>query len=482
MHPEDERYTQYTDGQKIELEWINGPITATVIKDASIDREFGTGVMTITPWHDATDFQIAERHNLDKEQIIDERGKLLPIAQEFAGMKITEAREKIVEKLKAKGLLEKVDENYVHSVKTCYKCNTPIEPQIRDQWFVKMEPLAKMALDAVDAGKITFIPDNFKKIFQYWMENTIDWNISRQIVWGIPIPAKICETCAAGFPDLDNTITSCAACGGAVRADTDTFDTWFSSGQWPLLSLGYSEGSDYKTYYPTDVMETGRDLIFMWIPRMVFFGLYLKNEVPFHTIYLHGLVNDAHGKKMSKSKGNVVSPIDLVEKYGADALRMGLIVGNAPGTDLALREDKIKGYKHFANKVWNVTRFVIENTEDAPANAPFIEKDEAYQKEFHDLIADITSDMEAHRYHLASEKIYAYFWHTFADKIVEDAKTRIRSGSAEEKASAQVIILEILTTSLIVLHPFMPFVTETIWEIISKKDTPLIIEPWPLNE
>jgi valyl-tRNA synthetase len=220
----------------------------------------------------------------------------------------------------------------------------------------------------------------------------------------------------------------------------------------------------------------------MWIPRMVFFGLYLKNEVPFHTIYLHGLVNDAHGKKMSKSKGNVVSPIDLVEKYGADALRMGLIVGNAPGTDLALREDKIKGYKHFANKVWNVTRFVIENTEDAPANAPFIEKDEAYQKEFHDLIADITSDMEAHRYHLASEKIYAYFWHTFADKIVEDAKTRIRSGSAEEKASAQVIILEILTTSLIVLHPFMPFVTETIWEIISKKDTPLIIEPWPLNE
>jgi valyl-tRNA synthetase len=481
MHPEDERYAEYAHGQTLELEWINGPITATVIKDASVDREFGTGVMTITPWHDATDFEIAARHTLDKEQIIDERGKLLPIAGEFAGMKITEAREKILEKLKDKGLLEKVDTEYIHNVKTCYKCNTPIEPQIRTQWFVKMEPLAKMAFDTVEAGKITFIPDNFKKIFQYWMSNTIDWNISRQIVWGIPIPAKICNSCGAGVPDLDNTLTSCAACGGARLADTDTFDTWFSSGQWPLLSLGYSGGEDFKTYHPTDIMETGHDLIFKWIPRMVIFSLYLTKDIPFHTVYLHGLVNDAQGKKMSKSKGNVISPIDLVEKYGADALRMGLVVGNAPGTDLALREDKIKGYKHFSNKLWNIARFVLENAPEVPARPTLTATDEAYIKELDALTEEVTANMETHLYHIAAEKLYAYIWNTFASSIIEEVKVILREGSEEEKESAKYTLHTILSTTLTLLHPFMPFVTETIWEMIPTKTNALIVESWPVS-
>ncbi|MBI2021239.1 valine--tRNA ligase, partial [Candidatus Giovannonibacteria bacterium] len=321
MHPEDERYKEHKEGQRIEVEWINGKITATIVKDTAIDMSFGTGVMTTTPWHDTADFEIAESHNLEKEQIIDWHGKLLPIAGEFSGMKINDARPKIVEKLKEKGLLVKIDENYKHNVRVCYKCGTSIEPQIKAQWFVKMKPLAKLAIDAVETGKIKFIPENYKKIFLYWMENTIDWNISRQIVWGIPIPAKLCEVCGTGLPDLENTITNCPKCDGRVTQDTDTFDTWFSSGQWPYLVLGYPNNKDFKTFYPTDVMETGHDLIFRWVPRMVIFGLYRTKNIPFHTVYLHGLVNDAKGKKMSKSKGNVINPLELSQKYGTDALR-----------------------------------------------------------------------------------------------------------------------------------------------------------------
>src|SRR3989344_4026527 len=353
MHPDDTRYQNYTHGQKIDVEWINGPIVATVIKDKAVDMEFGTGVMTITPWHDKVNFEIAARHKLEKEQIIDFKGKLLPtIAGEFSGTKIYEARPKIIEKLQKKGLVEKIDENYIHNVPCCYKCNTAIEPQIKDQWFVKMKPLAEKAIQAVEKNKITFIPDNFRKIFLYWMENTLDWNISRQIVWGIPIPAKLCIECAHAIVDTENKVSICEKCGGKLVNDLDTFDTWFSSGQWPLLALGYRKNSkDLETYYPTDIMETGYDLIFKWVPRMVIFGLYLEKKVPFHTVYLHGLVNDAHVKKMSKSKGNVVSPLELTKKYGTDSLRMALVVGNTPGTNLALKEDRVKGYKHFSNKL-----------------------------------------------------------------------------------------------------------------------------------
>ncbi|MEK7494390.1 MAG: valine--tRNA ligase, partial [Patescibacteria group bacterium] len=327
MHPDDERFAEYTDGQKIEVEWITGKITATIIKDAAVDKEFGTGVMTITPWHDPIDFDIAERHKLDREQIIDFDGKLLPIAGEFAGLSIEEARKKIIEKLDAKGLLVKTDNEYQHSVKVCYKCSTAIEPQIKSQWFVKMQPLAEMAMQPVREGKIEFLPKRFEKIFFHWMNNTIDWNISRQIVWGISIPAKICTNCDQGFPDLENTLSTCSHCQGTLVADPDTFDTWFSSGQWPLLTLGYPDSKDFQEYYPTDVMETGADLVFKWVPRMIMFGMYLAKKEPFKTVYFHGMVNDEHNQKMSKSKGNVISPVELSDQFGTDAMRMALITG-----------------------------------------------------------------------------------------------------------------------------------------------------------
>jgi valyl-tRNA synthetase len=473
MHPDDKRYAEYTHGQKLTVEWINGPIEATIIKDSAVDMEFGTGVMTITPWHSQVDFEIAKRHNLDAEQIIDWRGKLLPIAGEFAGVNIKEARSKIVEKLQSKGLVTRVDDKYKNVVKKCYKCGSMIEPQIKDQWFVKMEPLAKMALGSVDKGEIKFIPQNYEKIFRYWMENTIDWNISRQIVWGIPIPAWF---------KGDESVASIESPGEGWTKDGDTFDTWFSSGQWPLFVTGYPDGKDFSTYYPTDIMETGQDLIFKWVPRMVIFGLYLGKKAPFHTVYLHGLVNDAQGKKMSKSKGNVVNPIDLTSKYGTDALRMALVVGNTPGTDLALREDKVKGYKNFANKIWNITRFVLSSTEKYDGQKPGALKDEDVKilEELGALVKDVTVDMDNYRFYLAAEKLYHYVWHTFADKILEDSKNRMKDADMDTINSISYMLRHTLETSLKLLHPFMPFVTEEIWSHLESEDKKLLmVTTWP---
>ncbi len=483
MHPDDTRYSEYTHGQKIEIEWINGPMTATIIKDTAIDMEFGTGVMTITPWHSQVDFEIAERHGLDKEQIIDWKGKLLPIAQEFAGIHISKARPLIVEKLKEKGLLVKIEDTYKHNVKVCYKCSTVIEPQIKDQWFIRMQPLAKRALEVVEAGKITFYPENYEKIFKYWMENTIDWNISRQIVWGIPIPAKICEVCKKGFSDLEDTLSNCD-CGGNLIKDTDTFDTWFSSGQWTLLALGYPESKDVEIYHPTSVMETGRDLIFKWIPRMVIFGLYLKDEVAFHDVYFNGMVNDEKGQKMSKSKGNVISPIEIADMYGADALRMGIIIGNTPGMDIALSKDKIKGYKNFANKIWNITRFVLSSIEPVsiPNESELNEDDKNILNEWREQRESTTTHIEKYRLYMAGEELYHYIWHTFADKIIEESKDILKNENLRKSRS--ILLATILTETITTLHPFMPFVTEAIWEnidgqILIENKKPLIITQWP---
>ncbi|MBU0546765.1 valine--tRNA ligase [Patescibacteria group bacterium] len=482
VHPKDSRYAQYKDGDTFEVEWINGKITATLIKDEAIDMDFGTGAMTITPWHDAIDFEIAEKYKLDKEQIINFRGKLLPIAGEFAGLKIAEARPKIIEKLKSKGLLVRVEENYIHNVPCCYKCKTPIEPQIMDQWFVKMKSLAESALKVVDDGKIKFIPDNYEKIFRYWMNNSIDWNISRQIVWGIPIPAKICTSCDFAFPDLKDKESQCPKCKGLLKKDTDTFDTWFSSGQWPLLSLGYSQGKDWKIFHPTDVMETGHDLIFKWVPRMIIFSLYLQKQIPFHTVYLHGLVNDAKGHKMSKSKGNVINPINIIDKYGTDALRMALIVGNSPGTDMSLSEDKIRGYKNFANKLWNIHRFINSNTEKITADLKKISSysDKILLKELSEITKDITSDFEEYRFYLAAEKLYQYIWHRFADVIIEESKPILAGPDIKAILSRQQTLIVIFSQVITMFHPFMPFITEEIYQTLPIKDKNyLIITPRP---
>ncbi len=484
MHPDDTRYANYEHGQTLEVEWINGPITAVVIKDEAIDMEFGTGVMTITPWHDATDFAIAKRHDLTYEQVIDWRGKLLPIAEEFTGLSINEARVKIVDKLRDKGLLVKIDEKYVHTVPCCYKCERDIEPQVRDQWFVKMSPLADKALAAVDAGELKFVTEAQERVFRHWLTNIEDWNISRQIVWGIPIPAKICSDCGHGMVDTTNTIDACVKCGGTVESDPDTFDTWFSSGQWPLATTGFPDSDDFKNFYPTTVMETGRDIIFFWVARMVMLGIYRTGHVPFEWVYLHGMVRDKHGKKMSKSKGNVIAPSDIQSKFGTDALRMGLIVNNAPGTDMNLDPDKVNAYKKFANKIWNIARFTLSATADTAIvkDPQYSAADTEIRERLQEVVTEITQSMEKWRYDLASEKLYSYVWRELADKILEESKPVLNGDDTDAKAARQAVLVECLATSLKLLHPFMPFVTEAIWQELPpafRDNDLLMIATWP---
>ncbi len=480
VNPNDDRY-KHLINTEISVTTPIGEMLLKVIGDESVETDFGTGALKITPAHDKNDFEMALRHNLPSVEIINQYGKLNEKTGKYAGLKINIARDEVVKDLELMGLLEKTEE-YTHPVPTCYKCGTTIEPRQLPQWYVKMKPLAEMALKAVQEKKVVFYPDNYRKIFNYWMEHTTDWNISRQIVWGIPIPAKICNACEHGFPDLEDAITKCPKCNGDVRKDTDTFDTWFSSGQWPLIVTGHPDSDDFKKHYPTDIMETGYDLIFKWIPRMVIFGLYLAKIVPFHTVYLHGLVNDAKGKKMSKSKGNVINPLDMTALYGTDALRMALVVANPPGSDTSLSEPKIKGYKNFANKIWNITRFVLSNTEGIFLDESLITNtaDKNLLTELNTLTKDITSDLNEHRYHLSSEKIYHYAWHRFADEILEESKNVISGENAEDKLSRQHTLIFILKRIITVLHPFMPFVTEEIWKDIPANKTGLLmIEEWP---
>jgi len=466
MHPGDARYAQYKDGDTFELEWINGPITATVIKDEAIDMELGTGVMTITPWHDQADFDIAQRHNLAFEQVIDWRGKLLPVAGEFAGMNIKDARAKIVEKLQTKGLVEKIDTTYTHEVPVCYKCSREIEPQVRPQWFVKMQPLAERAITAIKNGEVKVLTEQHEKILLNWLGNIQDWNISRQIIWGIPIPAW--------YKGDDWKIGADSPGEGWVR-DPDTFDTWFSSGQWPFATLGFPNSSDFKNFYPTDVMETGADIIFFWVARMIMLGLYRTGEVPFKYVYLHGMVRDAKGQKMSKSKGNVISPIEVSTQYGTDALRMGLVVGNTPGTDMNLDPKKIEAYKKFANKLWNITRLLLEN--GVGDVAP--KKGGVFADEFDTLAKDVTREMEQFHFHLAAEKLYQYIWGRFASEILEENKALLKGEDSPEKEARKQELHYILRGALTLLHPFMPFVTEEIWGSLSNTQNLLIVEPWP---
>ncbi len=483
MHPDDARYAEYKHGQKIELEWINGPITATVIKDEAGDPEMGSGVMTITPWHSSIDFEIAKRHDLNYEQIIDWRGKILPVGgEEFEGMPIKEARKKIVEKLDKKGLLVKIDENYEHAVPVCYKCSREIEPQIRKQWFVKTKTLAEDALKALDDGEFKILTKQHEKIFRHWLNNIEDWNISRQIVWGIPIPAKICPKCDTGFVDLDNTIVECKKCGTKLVNDPDTFDTWFSSSQWPYITLGYPDGDDFNTYYPTTVMETAADILFFWVARMVMLGLYRTGKVPFRNVYLHGLVRDKHGKKMSKSKGNVTAPTDISERFGTDALRMGLLIGNTAGTDMNLDPDKINAYKKFANKIWNITRFILNTIDEVELDTKITVKndDKKLLNELQILSKDVTSDINKYRLYIAGEKLYHYTWHRFADEVLEESKSILQGDDLESKKARVYTLYEMLKIQLKLLHPFMPFVTEEIWQALPEKDSDLLmIAKWP---
>ncbi len=495
MHPDDERYKEYAHGQQLEVEWINGPITATVIKDEAIDMEFGTGVMTITPWHSAVDFEIAERHGLAREQVIDQYGKLLPIAGEFAGQKIAAARTAIIEKLRAKGLLVK-EEPYTHNIATAERTDGIIEPQIMRQWFVAVNKeftiphsdipgipsgstttLKTIMRTAVESSAVSIFPDNFSKVYFHWIDNLRDWCISRQIWFGhrIPVWYRGDEMhCGVEAPE-----------GDGWEQDSDTLDTWFSSGLWTFSTLGWpNETKDLADFHPTAMLETGYDILFFWVARMILMSGFHMGTIPFKTVYLHGLVRDGQGRKMSKSLGNIIDPLEMIEKYGADATRLSLLVQNTPGTDLKLSEDRVRGYKHFANKLWNITRFVLTSNADAEytAVATLTPQDEALRTELRDLISSVTHHFERNRIDLASDQLYHFAWHRFADEILEESKPIISEGDTEKKASRQRILLEIHATLMKLLHPFMPFVTEAIWQELPQhvKDRDLLmVAGWP---
>lgn len=463
MHPDDKRYTQFKDGENINLEWINGPITATVIKDSSIDMSFGTGVMTITPWHDATDFDIAERHKLDKEQIIDTFGKLLPIAGEFSGMKIAEARAKIIDKLKAKGLVEK-EEDYTHNIATAERTGGRIEPQILKQWFVDVnkpipergnKSLKELMREPVEKGDIEIMPAYLDKTYFHWIDNLRDWCISRQIWFGhrIPVWYKAGEIfVGANAPD------------DGWEQDSDVLDTWFSSALWTFSTLGWPvKTKDLEEFHPTSLLETGYDILFFWVARMILMSQFHLGQIPFRKVYLHGLVRDKDGRKISKSLGNNIDPLEMSRKYGTDAVRMALTIGQAAGTDSKISEEKIRGYKNFANKVWNISRYILGQKRDGQII-------ENYKKEFDDLAKEVTADMENYRFYIAAEKIYHYLWHRLADVIIEESKDKDDFGAT---------LYYILENSLKLLHPFMPFITEEIWQSLKNGQSLLMVENWP---
>ncbi|MFN3188442.1 MAG: valine--tRNA ligase [Candidatus Paceibacteria bacterium] len=495
MHPDDARYKEYTHGQQIEVEWINGPITATVIKDEAADPEMGSGVMTITPWHSAVDFEIAERHGLDKEQIINERGILLPIAGDLAGQHIKKARPLIIEKLREKGLLVDIDENYTHNVSTNNRGGGIIEPQIKEQWFVDVNKeftiphseiagiksgstttLKQLMIAAVENGSINIFPDRFNKTYFHWIHNLRDWCISRQIWYGHRAPAW--------FKDKEIKVQVDSP-GEGWEQDSDTLDTWFSSGLWTLSTLGWPEDTaDRRNFHPTAVLETGYDILFFWVARMVLMSGYLTGEVPFKTVYLHGLVRDEKGKKMSKSLGNIIDPLTMIGKYGADATRLSLVIGAAPGNDVPLSENRIKGYKNFANKIWNISRFVLTHTTDADMANTVTKsaRDEEILSTLRTTVADINEEIAKFNLYLAGEKAYHYIWHELADNILEESKEILSGEDSEARSSRQQVLVECLTTSLKLLHPFMPFVTEAIWQELPThmKDTEiLMVAKWP---
>lgn len=503
VHPQDTRYKEYV-GKTVDIETVLGPAKILVIADEMVDPEFGTGVVKITPAHDFNDFEVAQRHNLPLKQVIDFDGRMNEHAGKFAGMYAKQARAAIVAEMKEKGLIEKIDEKYIHRVGVCYKCKNVIEPLPKEQWFVKVKPLAEKAMDAVKKGEIKIYPDNFVTHYNQWLSNLRDWNISRQIVWGIRIPAWR-NTRTGEWKVTDGE----APHSDEWEQDTDTFDTWFSSSQWPYATLlAQSEISniqfpiskneeykfpDYKKFYPTSVMETGYDILRAWVSRMVMMGYFVTGQKPFSDIVLHGLVNDPYGKKMSKSKGNVVNPLELVEQYGADAVRFALVYGTALGHDQSLSYPKLEAMRKFTNKLWNMGRFIQMQGEKVKGEGESLlsdnnannnvtieqlnnlakhENDKAMVEKMKKLSSEVTRLIDIYDFNHAAQNLYDFAWHEFADIYIEDVKNRV-----DENSFAVLISLYLMLLKL--LHPFMPFVTEEINKQLQLSDKMLIISPWP---
>ncbi len=480
IHPDDERY-KHLHGKKVLLPLLNKEIP--IVTDTYVDMEFGTGVVKITPAHDPNDFEVGQRHGLPIVKVLDETAHMTADCGKYAGMDRYEARKAIVADLEAGGYLEKI-EPHAHNVGTCYRCGTTIEPMVSKQWFVRMEPLAGPAIDAVRDGRIKFVPERFDKNYYHWMENTRDWCISRQLWWGHRIPAYYCDSCGEVHVS-DEPMTTCPKCGGALRQDEDTLDTWFSSALWPFSTLGWPDKTeDLDYFYPTNTLVTGYDIITFWVSRMIFSGLEYTGKAPFDTVLIHGLVRDAQGRKMSKSLGNGIDPLEVIAQYGADALRLTLVLGSTPGNDMRFSDEKIKASRNFANKLWNATRFVMMNLpEDFQAGLPSADKldlsDKWVLSTLNSLARTVTDNLDKFELGLAAQKVQDFIWEVYCDWYIEIAKVRLNSTDPEEADNARKVLVYVLTQALKLLHPFMPFITEEIYRALPGTGETIMTEKWP---
>ncbi|MBO8126211.1 MAG: valine--tRNA ligase [Firmicutes bacterium] len=486
VHPEDERYKDLV-GRTVILPLMNREIP--IIADSYVDKEFGSGAVKITPAHDPNDYEIGLRHDLPKITVIGKDGRMTKEAGVYAGLDRYEARERVVSDLEADGYLVKTEE-HSHAVGECYRCGTVVEPLISKQWFVKMEPLAKPAIQVVKEGKIRFVPERFSKIYLNWVENIRDWCISRQLWWGHRIPVWYCQECGEVIVSRQDP-TECTKCGSSqLEQDPDVLDTWFSSALWPFSTMGWpEETAELEHFYPTSVLVTGFDIIFFWVARMIFMGLEFRGEIPFHEVYIHGLIRDAQGRKMSKSLGNGIDPLKVITEYGADALRFSLVTGVAPGYDMKFRMEQVEASRNFANKIWNAARFVLMNLADYSGELPELKQIQELPLELPDrwildryaaAAAEVNRQLTRYDLGEAAKVLYEFIWNDYCDWYIELVKGRLYGKStAKSKETAQAVLMYVLEGTMRLLHPFMPFITEEIWQQLPAARETIMLQPYP---
>ena len=481
VNPNDERYRDLV-GKTVTLPIMNREIP--IVADDYVEMDFGTGCVKMTPAHDPNDFEVGLRHNLEVIRVLDDNGVVNANGGPYEGLDRDECRKRVVEDLEQMGLMEKI-EDYSHNVGTCYRCHNVVEPIISAQWFVKMEPLAREAMRVVKDGEVKFVPERFSKTYLNWMENVHDWCISRQLWWGHQIPVWYCAdcgkmTCTREDPDV------CQHCGSKnITRDPDVLDTWFSSALWPFSTLGWPDKTeDLDYFYPTDVLVTGYDIIFFWVARMIFSGCEQTKKPPFHTVLIHGLVRDAQGRKMSKSLGNGIDPLEMIDQFGCDALRFNLITGNSPGNDMRFYTERCEAMRNFSNKIWNASRFLLMNlTIDQCALPEQLElEDKWILSKLNDVIRDVTANMESYELGVAAQKLYDFIWDNFCDWYIELTKARLNGEDEAAKVQAQQVLCYVLTQILKLLHPFMPFITEEIWQALPHEGDYLMLQDWPVYD
>ncbi len=479
VNPEDERYKDII-GKTLILPLVGREIP--VIADEYVDKEFGTGCVKITPAHDPNDFEVGKRHNLETIKVLNDDATVNSLGGKYEGMDRYEARKAMINDLEELGLLLKI-EDHSHNVGQCYRCGTTVEPIISKQWFVKMKPLAEPAIKAVADGDTKFVPDRFSKIYMNWMENVFDWCISRQLWWGHRIPAFYCDKCGETTVSKED-ITVCPKCGGTVHQDEDLLDTWFSSALWPFSTLGWPEKTkELEYFYPTSVLVTGYDIIFFWVARMIFSGMEHMKETPFKHVFIHGLVRDSQGRKMSKSLGNGIDPLEIVDKYGADALRFTLATGNAPGNDMRFYIERVEASRNFANKIWNASRFTLMNLDITENKLPDVKdlqlEDKWILSKYNTLVKEVTDNLDKFELGIAVQKLYDFLWDNFCDWYIELVKPRLFDKENATAKTAQYVLTYVLSNTMKLLHPFMPFITEEIWQHLPHDGDSIMVSSFP---